>query len=275
MTTGTLAVLERPYDGEDAQGGPAVRPLVAAATPSNFGEEAEFAFGDFQLVPRSRLLLRYGRPVYLGSRAFDLLHALLRSPGALVAKEALVKEVWPSTFVDESNLRFQMACLRKALGEERHFIKTVPGRGYVFTGDCRRVDLRPQRPAAVRAASGPNGEIGRPAQLLPFPVGPSGPDPKAEARSNRHGVWHLASLSIIGTSSAPPAPSAGEAGESGSQDQDGAEPLRVELLLPMLVLSDRSEASPGECPQLHTATAIDLASLLDLLGPVLHGARNR
>ncbi len=41
--------------------------------------------------------------------------------------------VWPSTVVDESNLRFQMASLRKILGEDRDVIKTIPRRGYLFT----------------------------------------------------------------------------------------------------------------------------------------------
>lgn len=273
MTTGTLAVLPRPYDDEDARDDAAVRPLAAAVRPSRFEEEARFAFGDFQLVPRSRVLLRNGRPVCLGSRAFDLLHALLRSAGILVAKEALVKEVWPNTFVDESNLRFQMTGLRKALGNERHVIKTVPGRGYVFTGDCRRADLWSERPAAAQAASARGGAIGRPAQLLPFPNNPSGADPDGEAQAERTGVWLLASLSIVRASTATPAGWAGEAPMSAPQHQDGPEPQRVELLLPVLVLKGHPEGSPGQLPP-HSGTAIDLAPLLELLRPALPCPRN-
>ena len=43
--------------------------------------------------------------------------------------------VWPSTLVEESNLRFQMMSLRKALGKDRDIIKTIPGRGYLFAGE--------------------------------------------------------------------------------------------------------------------------------------------
>lgn len=93
------------------------------------------AFRRCRLVPAARLLLRDDQPVALGSRAFDLLHVLLRSRGALVGKNEIVNEVWPQTTVEESNLRFQMASLRKALGPDRDLVKTIPGRGYLFAAD--------------------------------------------------------------------------------------------------------------------------------------------
>jgi DNA-binding response OmpR family regulator len=86
-------------------------------------------------MPGARLLLRDGHPVEIGGRAFDLLLRLLRSRGTLVTKEEIVSYVWPCTVVDESNLRFQMASLRKALGGDRDVIKTIPGRGYLFITD--------------------------------------------------------------------------------------------------------------------------------------------
>jgi DNA-binding winged helix-turn-helix (wHTH) protein len=95
----------------------------------------EFRFGSFRLLPEARTLLRDGRPVECGSRAFDLLHVLLLSRGKVVAKEAIVRHVWPTTVVEESNLRFQMASLRKVLGEDRVLIKTIPGRGYLFASE--------------------------------------------------------------------------------------------------------------------------------------------
>lgn len=97
----------------------------------------QFRFGRWCLVPRARLLLRDGCPVDLGSRAFDLLHLLLSQRGFVVEKTAIVSFVWPNTTVEESNLRFQMATLRKALGEDRNLIKTIPGRGYIFATEYR------------------------------------------------------------------------------------------------------------------------------------------
>ena len=92
-------------------------------------------FGAFEILPAARTLLLRGMPVDLGSRAFDLLMTLVASRGEIVSKDAIMRAVWPTTTVDESNLRFQMTCLRRALRDERAKIKTVPGRGYLFVAE--------------------------------------------------------------------------------------------------------------------------------------------
>lgn len=102
--------------------------------------ESSFALGsirfrDFEIWPSARLLLRRGQAVCVGSRAFDLLVVLLRSRGEIVSKEAIVRHVWPTTLVEESNLRFQVASLRRALGPDRELIKSIPGRGYLLASD--------------------------------------------------------------------------------------------------------------------------------------------
>ena len=94
--------------------------------------EDAIRFRRFQLFPSARLLLRDGRPIEIGSRAFDLLTILLASRGSVVTKEEIFRHVWPSTVVEESNLRWQMVSLRKVLGEDGDLIKTIPGRGYLF-----------------------------------------------------------------------------------------------------------------------------------------------
>jgi DNA-binding winged helix-turn-helix (wHTH) protein len=96
---------------------------------------AVFLFRRFRVVPRSRQMLLDDQPIELGSRAFDLLIALIEASGVIVTKEEIMKYVWPLTFVDESSLRFQMSTLRKVLGKDRDVIKTIPGRGYLFTVD--------------------------------------------------------------------------------------------------------------------------------------------
>ena len=105
---------------------------LATDLPHFTAAEAPLRFGDFTLYPRERVLFFQEAPVKLGSRAFDLLTKLASSDGKVVSKNELVEYVWPSTFVDDSNLRFQMASLRRALGNARDMIKTIPGRGYLF-----------------------------------------------------------------------------------------------------------------------------------------------
>lgn len=93
------------------------------------------SFLEFVVLPEARLLLQDGQPVQIGSRAFDLLVVLTQHRGQVVPKDRIIRFVWPTTTVDESNLRFQMVLLRKALGSERDLIKTIPGRGYLLVMD--------------------------------------------------------------------------------------------------------------------------------------------
>jgi predicted ATPase/DNA-binding winged helix-turn-helix (wHTH) protein len=87
--------------------------------------------------------LRDGKPLRLGSRALDLLIALVDSGKDLISKEDLLKRVWPDTFIEEANLRVHVAALRKLLGDEGtgdQYIGTVAGRGYCFVAPVARID---------------------------------------------------------------------------------------------------------------------------------------
>lgn len=94
--------------------------------------QCSVTFDEYVIIPQARLLLRAGEPIEVGSRAFDLLLILAHHRGQLVSKQAIIDFVWPSVFVDESNLRFQMVLLRKVLGARANLIKTIPGRGYLL-----------------------------------------------------------------------------------------------------------------------------------------------
>ncbi|MDE2451392.1 MAG: winged helix-turn-helix domain-containing protein [Gammaproteobacteria bacterium] len=97
-------------------------------------------FGRFRLFTRQRELRLGDVTIALGSRAFDVLLILVEAEGELVTKEELLTRVWPGTVVEESNIQVQVSALRKALGEERNLILTVPLRGYRFTGEVRVLD---------------------------------------------------------------------------------------------------------------------------------------
>ena len=104
---------------------------------SSVRAEAAIEFGRFRLLLRRRRLLADGVPVELGTRAFDLLLVLLEADGALVTKEELLNQVWPSVVVSEENLKVHVSALRKALGADRDLIRTEFGRGYRFIGMLR------------------------------------------------------------------------------------------------------------------------------------------
>jgi adenylate cyclase len=119
-------------------------------------------FGRFEILIAERRLLADGQPLPLGSRAFDLLAALVARRDRIVPKEELIEVVWPGLVVEENNLQVQISALRKVLGTQA--IATVPGRGYQFTvaasaapqARAAEADLpSPPRPHAPAGASTP------------------------------------------------------------------------------------------------------------------------
>lgn len=118
-----------------------------------------FAFDAFLLVPERQILLRGVSPVRVGARAFDLLIALVERPGEVVTKSELMSVVWPTTTVDEGNLKVNMTRLRQALDDDAtaaRYIATVSGRGYRFIAPVEVGALDPWEPAhpATTTAAG-------------------------------------------------------------------------------------------------------------------------
>jgi len=97
--------------------------------------QGSIGFGRFRLLTQRRELRADGVVAELGSRAFDILLVLTEARGALVTKDEILSRVWPDTIVEENNLVVQISALRKALGEDRDFIRTVSGRGYRFVAE--------------------------------------------------------------------------------------------------------------------------------------------
>ena len=94
-------------------------------------------FGRYRIFPRRRQLFIEGRPIALGDRAFEVLLALIETPGAVVGKDELLSRVWQDRIVEENRLQGEISALRKVFGADRELIRTVAGRGYQFTGEIR------------------------------------------------------------------------------------------------------------------------------------------
>jgi len=122
--------------------------------PSENGTGREFyEFGPFRVDVEREILLRSDDPVALPPKAFQVLLVLIRHNQEMVTKDDLMKEVWPDTFVEETNLSRNIFLLRKALGEspqDHRYILTVPGRGYRLAESVR---LIPDREVSIIAAS--------------------------------------------------------------------------------------------------------------------------
>lgn len=112
------------------------------------------AFGPFRLCPRQRLFLERDKPVRLGSRALDILIALVERPGELVTKQDLVARVWQGLVVEDGNLKVHVAALRRTLRDGKdgnRYICTVPGRGYCFVAPVVRRDVRTSNAVTERS----------------------------------------------------------------------------------------------------------------------------
>jgi predicted ATPase/class 3 adenylate cyclase/DNA-binding winged helix-turn-helix (wHTH) protein len=143
---------------------PASERLPAPPQPPPLREEEAFVFGSFEFIPVQRLLLEGGKPLRLGSRALDILLALIESAGETVHKDRLIARAWPDMVVDEGALRVHIAALRKALGDGRagrRYITNNPGRGYTFVAPVTRAQQR-SAPAKRDGATAPNN--------LPLPL---------------------------------------------------------------------------------------------------------
>ena len=112
----------------------------------------ELQFDRFRLLPARRLLLANDQPVKLGSRAFDLLCALVQQRDRTVSKQELLDAVWPDQVVEEANLAVQVMALRKILGLGA--IATLAGRGYRFAWPAtERLDEQAVRVQARRRST--------------------------------------------------------------------------------------------------------------------------
>jgi DNA-binding winged helix-turn-helix (wHTH) protein len=121
--------------GRAVQTPDADRPLFEKRAVSAGAAPVKVSFGPFCLLPMQLLLREGDRPVPLGSRALEILIALLERRGELVSKQDLMARVWPNVFVEPANLTVHMSALRRALrdGRDGHrFIVNIPGRGYRF-----------------------------------------------------------------------------------------------------------------------------------------------
>ena len=119
-------------------------------------------FGPFSLDADRRVLLCEGRPVQLTPKQFDTLEYMVRNPGRILSKEEMLKQLWPDSFVEESNLSQNVFWLRKTMrqeGVESGYIVTVPGKGYRFTGEVStgEPEIERAQPMAAVAATARRG----------------------------------------------------------------------------------------------------------------------
>lgn len=90
--------------------------------------------GALTLDPGSREVTVDGAHVTLTAKEFDLLHALMRNPGIVMSREALLDAAWGFTeYVDTRGVDVHIRHIREKLDDDAtdpRFIETVRGVGY-------------------------------------------------------------------------------------------------------------------------------------------------
>jgi DNA-binding winged helix-turn-helix (wHTH) protein len=130
---------------------------------------ARYEFGPFRLDPAERLLTREGQPVALTPKAFDTLLYFVENQQRLLTKDELIAQIWPDSFVEESNLAQNVSAVRRALGEKAsggHYIETVPKRGYRFIGEAKKVWAQAQRSVTQPAYAPTHSEVSNADELM-------------------------------------------------------------------------------------------------------------
>ena len=168
-----------------------------------------FEWGGWRFEPREwRLVSPATGAVSLPNKSLELLALLLDRAPRLVPKDQILSAVWPDAVVEEGNIAFHIALLRKTLdepGSGASCIETVRGRGYRFTAQVDVIEtstsalwaseVAPAASAGVPAA--PVRDSASPAPAAPAPLAEA---PAVVARTltpRRHWVWHAVPVALV------------------------------------------------------------------------------
>ncbi len=111
----------------------------AAGAPTAAQPPNPLTIGDLTIDPARRHATLAGKPLTLKPKEFDLLHDLVRHPGIVLSREALLRRVWGYDFpIDTRTVDVHVRWLRQKIEDDPsrpRRIETVRGFGYRFVPD--------------------------------------------------------------------------------------------------------------------------------------------
>ncbi len=147
-----------------------------------------YEFGEFHLDAETGTLWRGSDLISLSPKSSELLRLLVRQEGRTVSKQEIFDTVWTGTFVEDGVLTQNIYTLRNALGRDehgRHFIETVPRRGYRFAGHLRSAEKVDE--SEIVPAETPASPAAQPAFVAA----------QAATSSHRSNTYFLAGLGVL------------------------------------------------------------------------------
>lgn len=99
-------------------------------------KDEEYEFGSFRLNTSQCKLWRGTEEIKLRPKLLSLLVVFIKHQGRMLAKEELIRRLWPDSIVEDSNLTVTINALRAVLSDGT-YIETVSKRGYRFVPEVR------------------------------------------------------------------------------------------------------------------------------------------
>ncbi|GAB3371858.1 hypothetical protein GCM10027431_21390 [Lysobacter rhizosphaerae] len=121
-----------------------------------------YLFGEFELNPASRELLRNGELVALRPRALECLVYLIEHRDRAVGRDELIAAVWGRVDASDTVVAQTMLRARKALddtGNQQVMIRTLPRFGYRWVAPIREVAIPSHADVAATADAGGYGAV--------------------------------------------------------------------------------------------------------------------
>ena len=112
-----------------------------------------FLFGRFTLDTARGVLLGPDGEIRLRPKTYRVLLHLLCHHGRLLSRDELMQAAWGKAAITDDSLTQCLVEIRRALGDERSMVRTVPRRGYLFDGAVSLVHS--QQPVGEEATDAP------------------------------------------------------------------------------------------------------------------------
>ncbi len=138
---------------------------------------------------RGVLIAPGGAETTLRPKTLDLLRLMLRNPGRVVAREAILDAVWPGLFVTDDSITQCVVELRRAMGSAgASLLRTVPRRGYLL--DAEVAEIAPVRAEPMLT---PRSDDRPSIAVLPFRKGNADPEEAYFQDGIIEGIVHVLS----------------------------------------------------------------------------------
>jgi two-component system, OmpR family, KDP operon response regulator KdpE len=110
---------------------------IRAALRQHQGSVQTLQFGDVEIDPIQRLILKNGTPLHLTKTEYYILLLLLKHAGSVLTHNQILRQVWGEMYQGRPEyVRVHMATLRQKIEDNPatpQFIKTEAGVGYRFS----------------------------------------------------------------------------------------------------------------------------------------------